>query len=201
MNLFKPFADFLISLCCLILLLPIFMIIFIIVLIDNKGQAFFFQNRAGKDGKVFRIIKIKTMNDKKDKQGNLLSYKERVTSLGKFLRKYSLDEIPQLYNVIQGDMSLVGPRPLHTKYLSEYDKEQARRQNVKGGITGWAQINGRNTISWEQKFKYDVWYVDNLSFLLDLKILWSTFIKVVKKEDINNTKDLSMPPFKGVKRR
>ncbi len=177
------------------------MIIFIIVLIDNKGQAFFFQNRAGKDGKVFRIIKIKTMNDKKDKQGNLLSYKERVTSLGKFLRKYSLDEIPQLYNVIQGDMSLVGPRPLHTKYLSEYDKEQARRQNVKGGITGWAQINGRNTISWEQKFKYDVWYVDNLSFLLDLKILWSTFIKVVKKEDINNTKDLSMPPFKGVKRR
>jgi len=200
-NFFKPLADFLISITCIIILSPIFAAIFILVSFDNKGQVLFFQNRAGKHGKVFKIIKIKTMNDKKDEYGNLLSNHERLTRLGKFLRKYSLDEIPQLLNIIRGDMSLIGPRPLHTKYLSLYNKEQSRRHDVLGGITGWAQVNGRNIISWKKKFELDVWYVDNISLLLDLKILWLTLIKVFKNEDVNNSKDVSMPTFTNMKKK
>ncbi len=198
-KLIKPFADILISLICLIALSPILVIILVIVLIDNHGQVLFFQDRVGKHSKAFRIIKIRTMNNKKDQLGNLLPNNERITQLGKFLRKHSLDEIPQLINVIMGDMSIVGPRPLHTKYLPLYSKEQVKRHEVHGGITGWAQVNGRNTISWEQKFEYDVWYVTNLSFLLDLKILWLTMIKVLKKEGVNSSRDLSMPSFKNAK--
>jgi len=139
------------------------------------------------------------MNDKKDEHGKFLSFNERVTTLGKFIRKYSLDEIPQLFNIIKRDMSLIGPRPLHPEYLPLYDEEQAKRHDVMPGITGWAQINGRNTITWGQKFEYDVWYAKNQSFLLDLKILWLTFYKVIRKKDINNSESSNMPAFKNAK--
>ncbi len=195
----KPFLDVLASIVGLILLSPIFIILIIILLVDNKGKPFFYQKRAGKNGKVFKIIKIKTMNDKKDEHGKFLSFNERVTTLGKFIRKYSLDEIPQLFNIIKRDMSLIGPRPLHPEYLPLYDEEQAKRHDVMPGITGWAQINGRNTITWGQKFEYDVWYAKNQSFLLDLKILWLTFYKVIRKKDINNSESSNMPAFKNAK--
>ncbi len=198
-NVIKPFLDVLAAIVGLILLSPIFIILILILLIDNKGKPFFYQKRAGKNGKVFKIIKIKTMNDKKDEHGEFLSFNERVTTLGKFIRKYSLDEIPQLFNIIKRDMSLIGPRPLHPEYLPLYDKEQAKRHDVMPGITGWAQINGRNTITWEQKFEYDVWYAKNQSFLLDLKIIWLTFYKVIKKKDINNSDSSNMPAFKNAK--
>jgi undecaprenyl phosphate N,N'-diacetylbacillosamine 1-phosphate transferase len=198
-NVIKPFLDVLAAILGLILLSPIFIILILILLIDNKGKPFFYQKRAGKNGKVFKIIKIKTMNDKKDEHGEFLSFNERVTTLGKFIRKYSLDEIPQLFNIIKRDMSLIGPRPLHPEYLPLYDKEQAKRHDVMPGITGWAQINGRNTITWEQKFEYDVWYAKNQSFLLDLKILWLTFYKVIRKKDINNSDSSNMPAFKNAK--
>jgi undecaprenyl phosphate N,N'-diacetylbacillosamine 1-phosphate transferase len=198
-NIIKPLLDVLAAIIGLIILSPIFILLILILLIDNKGKPFFYQNRAGKNGKVFKIIKIKTMNDKKDEHGEFLSFNERVTTLGKFIRKYSLDEIPQLFNIIKRDMSLIGPRPLHPEYLPLYDEEQARRHDVMPGITGWAQVNGRNTISWEQKFEYDVWYVDHQSFLLDLKIMWLTFYKVIKKKDINNSDSANMPAFKNAK--
>ncbi len=198
-TLIKPLLDILSSIIGLILLSPIFITLIIILLIDNKGKPFFYQRRAGKKGKVFKIIKIKTMNDKKDEHGEFLSFEKRVTKLGIFIRKYSLDEIPQLFNIIKGDMSLIGPRPLHPEYLPLYNEEQARRHDVMPGITGWAQINGRNTISWEQKFEYDVWYVDNQSAKLDLKILWLTFYKVIQKKDINNSETSNMPAFKNAK--
>ncbi|VAV86113.1 Lipid carrier : UDP-N-acetylgalactosaminyltransferase [hydrothermal vent metagenome] len=198
-NVIKPFLDVLAAILGLILLSPIFIILILILLIDNKGKPFFYQKRAGKNGKVFKIIKIKTMNDKKDEHGEFLSFNERVTTLGKFIRKYSLDEIPQLFNIIKRDMSLIGPRPLHPEYLPLYDEEQAKRHDVMPGITGWAQINGRNTITWEQKFEYDVWYAKNQSFLLDLKILWLTFYKVIRKKDINNSDNSNMPAFKNAK--
>jgi undecaprenyl phosphate N,N'-diacetylbacillosamine 1-phosphate transferase len=198
-NLIKPLLDVLAAIVGLILLSPIFIILILILLIDNKGKPFFYQKRAGKNGKVFKIIKIKTMNDNKDEYGEFLSFNERVTTLGKFIRKYSLDEIPQLFNIIKRDMSLIGPRPLHPEYLPLYDEEQAKRHDVMPGITGWAQINGRNTITWEQKFEYDVWYAKNQSFLLDLKILWLTFYKVIKKKDINNSESSNMPAFKNAK--
>ena len=195
----KPLFDVLAAITGLIILSPIFITLIIILLIDNKGKPFFYQRRAGKNGKVFKIIKIKTMNDKKDEHGEFLAFEQRVTKLGKFIRKYSLDEIPQLFNIIKRDMSLIGPRPLHPEYLPLYDKTQARRHDVMPGITGWAQINGRNTISWEQKFEYDVWYVDNQSFKLDLKILWLTLYKVIKKKDINSSETTNMPAFKNAK--
>lgn len=198
-NIIKPLLDVLAAIIGLILLSPIFIVLILILLIDNKGKPFFYQKRAGKNGKVFKIIKIKTMNDKKDEHGEFLSFNERVTTLGKFIRKYSLDEIPQLFNIIKRDMSLIGPRPLHPEYLPLYNDEQAKRHNVMPGITGWAQINGRNTITWEQKFEYDVWYVNNLSFLLDLKILVLTFCKVIKKKDINCSESSNMPAFKNAK--
>jgi lipopolysaccharide/colanic/teichoic acid biosynthesis glycosyltransferase len=164
--------------------------------IANNGKPFFFQLRTGKNGKIFKIVKFKTMNDKKDKEGNLLSDAERLTRVGSFVRKTSLDEIPQLLNVIIGDMSLIGPRPLLPSYLEIYSDFENRRHEVKPGITGWAQVNGRNTISWDQKFEYDVWYVNHLSFILDLKILFMTIKKVLIREGIsNNEGHVSMPAF------
>lgn len=196
---FKRSFDVIAAIIGLIIISPLFLIIILILLIDNRGKPFFYQKRAGKHGALFSIIKIKTMNDKKDEQGNFLPFNERVTKLGVFIRKYSLDEIPQLFNILNGDMSLIGPRPLHPEYLPLYDDEQAKRHDVMPGITGWAQVNGRNTISWEQKFKYDVWYVKNQSFVLDLKILWLTLYKVIKKKDINNSDSANMPAFKDAK--
>lgn len=193
----KPILDVIAAFVGLIIISPIFLVLIITLLFTNNGKPFFFQRRAGKNGKIFKIIKLKTMNDKKDQHGKLLPYEKRVTKIGTFIRKYSLDEIPQLINILKRDMSLIGPRPLHPEYLPLYDQEQARRHDVMAGITGWAQVNGRNTISWEQKFKYDVWYVDRQSFKLDFKILWLTFYKVIKKKDINNSETTNMPTFKN----
>jgi len=197
---FKYFIDFSGSLLGLICLSPIFMLVTICLFFANSGKPFFFQSRPGKNARIFKVIKFKTMNDKKDKEGNfLLSDAERLTPAGKFIRKTSLDEIPQLINVLKGDMSLVGPRPLLVEYLPLYDKEQARRHEVLPGITGWAQIHGRNAISWQQKFEYDVWYVDHISFLLDMKIIWMTIIKVFKSEGINSSTSVTMEKFEGCK--
>lgn len=193
----KPLLDFFVALFGLIVLSPIFLILIIVLSVANKGKAFFFQTRAGKYGKPFKIIKLKTMTDEKDENGKLLPFQQRVTIIGNLVRKYSLDEIPQLINVLKGDMSLIGPRPLHPEYLPHYNPTQARRHDVIGGVTGWAQVNGRNTITWEKKFEYDVWYVDNISFLLDLKILWLTFYKVIKKKDINDQDGGNMTAFGG----
>lgn len=193
----KPLLDLLAAIIGLVIISPVFLLLILLLLIANNGKPFFFQKRAGKNGRIFKIIKLKTMNDKKDNHGKLLPYDQRVTKIGTFIRKYSLDEIPQLINILKGDMSLIGPRPLHPEYLPLYNVEQARRHDVMVGITGWAQVNGRNTISWEQKFEYDVWYVDHQSFKLDLKILWLTFYKVIKKKDINSSENTNMPAFKN----
>lgn len=194
---FKRFLDLILSIVGFIILFPIFIIITFLLTIINKGSPFFFQKRPGKNEKVFSIIKFKTMTDAKDQNGNLLSDEKRLTTIGKTVRKLSLDEIPQLINVIKGDMSLIGPRPLLVQYLSLYNDEQKRRHHVRPGITGWAQVNGRNTITWSQKFIYDVWYVDNLSFLLDIKILYKTILKVVRTEDINTEGQATTIPFNG----
>lgn len=195
---FKPFFDFLIGTVCFLVLLPLFLIILIILLIaNNSSKAFFVQLRPGLNGRIFKVIKFKTMNERKDKNGNLLPDAQRLTTAGKFIRKTSLDEIPQLLNVIKGDMSLIGPRPLLVEYLPLYSDFQKRRHEVKPGITGWAQVNGRNAISWEQKFEYDVWYVDHFSFLLDVKIFFMTIKKVFKSEGINSPTATTMEKFKG----
>ena len=196
-KLIKPLLDFCSSLLGLIVLSPIILVLIIVLSIANKGKAFFLQTRAGKHGKPFKIIKFKTMTDEKDENGKLLPFQERVTKIGNFVRKLSLDEIPQLINVLKGDMSVVGPRPLHMEYLPHYNETQAKRHDVIGGITGWAQVNGRNTITWEQKFNYDVWYVNNISFWVDLKILWLTVIKVISKKDVNDANDGNMTAFGG----
>ena len=175
-NFIKPVIDFVLALVGFLFLSPVFVLVMIGLFFANDGKPFFFQLRPGKDGKIFKIIKFKTMTDKKDENGNLLPDADRLTKIGSFVRKTSLDEIPQLLNVIKGDMSLVGPRPLLPKYLELYNDFQRRRNEVKPGITGWAQVNGRNSISWEKKFEYDVWYVDNVSFLLDIKILTMTIL-------------------------
>ncbi|MEZ4838753.1 sugar transferase [Flavobacterium sp.] len=193
----KPLLDFIAALIGLLLLLPIFSCITVFLYFSNQGKPFFFQQRPGKHGKVFRIVKFKTMNDKKDSDGNLLPDADRLTPVGRFVRKTSLDEIPQLLNVLKGDMSLVGPRPLLTHYLHLYNDFQNRRHEVKPGITGWAQVNGRNAISWDKKFEYDVWYVDHLSFGLDVKILIKTVLKVVKSEGINAADAATIEPFDG----
>lgn len=182
---FKPLLDFVVSLVGVIILSPIFLVIFISLFISNNGKVFFVQSRPGKNGKIFKIIKFRTMNNKKDAQGNLLPDADRLTYLGKIVRKTSLDEIPQLINVLKGDMSLIGPRPLLPEYLSLYNERQKKRHAVKPGITGWAQINGRNAVEWNKKFEFDVWYVENLSFILDLQILFLTLKKVVKLEGVN----------------
>lgn len=193
----KRILDFIAALIGLVLLLPIFVFITLFLSIANQGKPFFFHKRPGKDDKMFEVIKFKTMNDKKDSDGELLSDAERLTKIGAFVRKTSLDEIPQLLNVLKGDMSLVGPRPLLPEYIELYSKEQKKRHKVKPGITGWAQVNGRNAISWKQKFEYDIWYVENLSFLLDLKILLLTIKKVVASEGISSDTSATMEKFKG----
>ncbi|GGE41860.1 sugar transferase [Psychroflexus planctonicus] len=192
----KPFLDLLTAFVGLILLSPIFIIVIILLGLANKGKPFFLQKRPGKNERIFSIIKFKTMNDKKDTKGNLLSDAERLTVVGKFIRKTSLDEIPQLINVLKGNMSLVGPRPLLPEYLLLYSDEQKKRHLVKPGITGWAQVNGRNAISWEDKFKLDVEYVMNQSFMLDLKILLLTIKKVFVSEGINQVGQATANKFK-----
>lgn len=194
----KKVIDILIASFGLLILSPIFILITIGLFFANQGKPFFFQIRPGKGERNFKIIKFKTMNDKKDAQGNLLSDAKRLTKIGSFVRKTSLDEIPQLLNVIKGEMSLIGPRPLRVHYLEVYNKKQRRRHSVKPGITGWAQVNGRNTISWTQKFEYDIWYVDNNSFILDFKIILLTFHKVFKAKDINASDDEPLQSFNGI---
>tara|TARA_B110000503_G_scaffold142338_1_gene238798 strand:- start:4157 stop:4762 length:606 start_codon:yes stop_codon:yes gene_type:complete len=189
--------DFITSLLVLVLLFPILIIVTLLLAIANHGKPFFFQIRPGKNEKVFKIIKFKTMTEGKDKKGNLLPDDLRLTQFGNFVRKTSLDELPQLINVLKGDMSLIGPRPLLAEYLSLYSAEQRKRHLVKPGITGWAQINGRNAISWEQKFEHDIWYINNISFMTDLKIFLKTFSKVFKKEGINRKGESTTTRFKG----
>lgn len=196
-NLFKRVFDFTIALIAICILFFLMISIFVIIFISNSGKVFFRQERPGKNGKVFKVIKFKTMNDRKGRDGKLLPDNERLTTIGKFIRTTSMDELPQLLNVLKGDMSLIGPRPLLVKYLPLYSHHQARRHEVRPGITGWAQVNGRNAISWEEKFEYDVWYVDNLSMLLDLKIIFRTIQKVIIREGISSTTTLTMEAFKG----
>lgn len=193
----KRSFDFLISLIGLLFIFPILLVVGVLLLYINNGKPFFFQKRPGKDEKVFQIIKFKTMTDKKDNNGSLLSDADRLTNVGKFVRKTSIDELPQLINVLKGDMSLIGPRPLLVEYLSRYSEEQKKRHNVKPGITGWAQVNGRNTISWDDKFKLDVWYVDNISLKLDLRIFIKTIRKVFIREGISSGSSVTMEVFKG----
>jgi lipopolysaccharide/colanic/teichoic acid biosynthesis glycosyltransferase len=196
-NYFKTIIDFNFAFLALIIFSPIFILVTIGLYFANQGKPFFFQLRPGKNGQLFKIIKFKTMNDKKDYQGNLLSDAERLTKIGTFVRKTSLDEIPQLLNVIKGNMSLIGPRPLLPEYIPLYNEFQKKRHEVKPGITGWAQVNGRNAISWAQKFEYDVWYVENFSLLLDLKIVFLTLKKVFKREGITAENSVSAEAFKG----
>ncbi len=196
-NFLKRLIDFTLSLIGLIILSPLFIIVTIALFIANDGKPFFFQPRPGLNEKVFKVIKFKSMNDKRDADGNLLPDKDRLTKAGSFVRKTSLDELPQLINVLKGDMSLVGPRPLLVRYLPLYNNEQKRRHDVRPGITGWAQVNGRNAIGWAQKFEYDVWYVDNISFGLDLKIIFLTIKKVFVREGISQEGEVSMEYFKG----
>lgn len=193
----KPTFDFLAAFFGLLVLSPIFVLTTIALAIANNGKPFFFQKRPGKNERIFSIIKFKTMNDATDAQGNLLSDAERLTGVGKFVRKTSLDEIPQLINVLKGDMSLIGPRPLLPEYLPLYNQEQKRRHEVKPGITGWAQINGRNAISWEDKFRLDVAYVNQQSFILDTKILFLTIKKVFVSEGINQEGQATATKFEG----
>lgn len=196
-SVFKKVLDFSIALISLLLLSPIFIVITICLFFANNGKPFFFQTRPGKNARLFKIIKFKTMNDCKDADGNLLPDYLRLTNIGLFVRKTSLDEIPQLINVLIGDMSLIGPRPLLVSYLPLYSAEQNRRHNVRPGITGWAQINGRNAISWSEKFKLDVWYVDHLSFVLDFKIIMLTIKKVLIREGISSATSVTMEKFTG----
>lgn len=194
---FKPIIDFLFALVCLLLFSPIFVVVLFILTIVNRGNPFFFQERPGLNAKTFRVVKFKTMSDKKDSHGKLLPDVYRITRIGSFIRKTSLDEIPQLINVLKGDMSLIGPRPLLVEYLSLYNSFQTRRHEVRPGITGWAQINGRNAISWPKKFEYDVWYIDHISFSLDLKILFLTIKKVFVREGISADGHVTIEPFSG----
>ena len=196
---FKRLIDFILVLCVLLVIWPILLIITVWLHFANKGAgAFFFQERPGKNGKIFKVIKFKSMTDERDENGNLLPNELRITKVGAFIRKTSIDELPQLFNVLKGDMALIGPRPLRVDYLPLYSKEQARRHEVRPGITGWAQVNGRNTISWTKKFELDVWYVDHLSFVLDMKIIFMTVRKVLKRADINSSEDkIGIEKFNG----
>lgn len=194
---FKRLIDFILALLGLMVFSPVFIMVTLGMFFVNHGKPFFIQLRPGKSESIFKIIKFKTMNDRKDSDGNLLPDAQRLTKIGKFVRKNSLDELPQLLNVLKGDMSLIGPRPLLPEYLPLYNETQRRRHEVKPGITGWAQVNGRNAISWQQKFEYDVWYVDNLSFVLDCKIIFLTINKVFKREGITAENSVSAEVFKG----
>jgi lipopolysaccharide/colanic/teichoic acid biosynthesis glycosyltransferase len=196
-NFSKRILDFMIASFGFVLLFPLFLIIALIVFFKTKDNPLFFQSRPGKDEKIFKVIKFKTMNNKRDQEGNLLPDSKRLTSIGRFIRSTSLDEIPQLINVIKGDMSLVGPRPLLEEYLLVYSDFQRRRHKVRPGISGWAQVNGRNAIDWEEKFQFDVWYVDHLSFKTDIRILWLTFLKVLKREGISQQGEATMKKFTG----
>lgn len=199
-NFFKRLIDFIIVLSALLVIWPILLVIYIWLTIANKGAgALFFQDRPGKNGKIFKVMKFKTMTDELDSEGNLLPDAKRLTKVGKFVRSTSIDELPQLINVLKGDMSLIGPRPLLVKYLSLYNKEQARRHEVRPGITGWAQCNGRNSISWTKRFELDVYYVDHCSLLLDIKVILKTVKKVLFREDINtdSTTSATMEAFNG----
>jgi undecaprenyl phosphate N,N'-diacetylbacillosamine 1-phosphate transferase len=194
---FKRFVDFVISLFVLIIMFPFILVISLCLLVSNHGKPFFFQQRPGKNERIFKVIKFKTMTDEKDNHGNFLPDDIRITKIGKFVRSTSIDELPQLINVLKGDMSLVGPRPLLVEYLPLYSNEQSRRHSIRPGITGWAQVNGRNAISWQQKFEYDVWYVHHISFLLDLKIICKTIKKVFIREGISSESSVTMEYFTG----
>ena len=200
-NFFKRFFDFFISLVALIVISPILLVVMVWLHFANRGAgAFFTQERPGKDGRIFKVIKFKTMTDERDAEGYLLPDTQRLTKVGKFVRSTSIDELPQLINVLKGDMALIGPRPLLPKYLPLYSKEQMRRHEVRPGISGWAQCHGRNAISWAEKFKLDVWYVDHVSLWIDLKIIWITIVQVFKRADINQEVTESghlMEPFNG----
>jgi len=191
----KRAIDILCSIVGLLVLSPVIVIVSILLFIANDGQPFFYQLRPGKNGKIFKIVKFRTMNNRKDRLGNLLPDHVRLTKIGSVVRKASIDEIPQLFNVLLGQMSLVGPRPLLVEYLPHYSPFQNRRHEVRPGITGWAQVNGRNTISWKQKFELDVWYVDNVSFAVDMKIMFNTILKVLAFAEISVDGHVSMPNF------
>lgn len=193
----KSLFDKTLALLLIILFSPIYIVVSLLILWKMGSPILFKQKRPGKDEKIFGIYKFRTMTNEKDADGNLLPDEQRLVGIGKFIRSTSLDELPQLFNVLKGEMSFVGPRPLLIEYLPLYNDEQKRRHSVLSGITGWAQVNGRNAISWEQKFEYDVWYVDNQSFALDMKILWLTFLKVVKRSDISSSSSATMEKFRG----
>ncbi|MGG0249782.1 sugar transferase [Peribacillus frigoritolerans] len=193
----KRILDFIFSLILLIIASPIMVIAAIAVSLESKGSSLFKQERPGKNGEVFTVFKFRTMKIETEKDGQLLTDMERMTKVGSLLRKTSVDELPQLFNILRGEMSFIGPRPLLVKYLEYYSEEQMRRHEVTPGISGWAQVNGRNTISWEEKFKSDLWYVDNISLSLDLKILWLTIYNVLNRKDINNSQGDTMPYFTG----
>ena len=195
---FKRVIDFTIALIALLVIWPILLVVYIWLTIANKGAgALFYQERPGLHGKIFKVIKFKTMTDERDAEGNLLPDADRLTKVGKFVRSTSIDELPQLINVLKGDMALIGPRPLRVYYLPLYSKEQMRRHDVRPGISGWAQCHGRNNISWTEKFKLDVWYVDHCSLWTDLKVIFITIKKVVCREDVNNDSSATMYPFDG----
>ncbi|RGM44060.1 MULTISPECIES: sugar transferase [Bacteroides] len=197
-HVFKRVIDFILVFCVLTVIWPILLLIALWLHFANKGAgAFFLQERPGKSGEIFKVIKFKTMTDERDTDGNLLPDSERLTRVGKFIRSTSMDELPQLINVLKGDMALIGPRPLLPQYLPLYSKEQARRHEVRPGITGWAQVNGRNAISWTKKFELDVWYVDHCSFLLDLKIVFMTIKKILVREGISSDTSVTMEAFNG----
>ncbi len=193
----KPFFDRATAFVVLIVASPLLVLSIILLWFANKGNIWFLQERPGKDGKIFRVFKFKTMTDERDAEGNLLPDDKRLTAIGKFVRKTSLDELPQMINVLKGDMSIVGPRPLLVEYLPLYNQQQRRRHEVKPGITGWAQVNGRNTLDWPERFAYDVWYVDNISFALDIKILFLTIVKVFKAEGVSSGTSVTMEKFRG----
>lgn len=194
---FKRVLDFFLSLCAIIVLSPILVILTVVGAVAMGGNPFFTQERPGKNEKIFRLVKFRTMSNKKDKKGNLLPDEKRLTAYGKFLRSTSLDELPELFNILKGDMSIVGPRPLLVSYLNRYNREQHRRHKVRPGLTGLAQVNGRNAISWESKFKYDVWYVDHVSFAEDVNIIIKTVRNVLKREGINSETSATMEEFMG----
>lgn len=194
-NIIKRIMDFLIALIVFLLLSPVFLIVFIVLTVSNDGKAFFFQTRPGKNEKLFKIIKFKTMNDKTDDKGRLLPDSQRLTIIGNLVRKTSLDEIPQLFNVLKGDMSLIGPRPFLPKYLPFYTEEERIRHQVKPGITGYAQVNGRNAITWDKKLEFDIYYVKNISFSLDMSIFFKTMLKVLMSKDISTDPSKIQPPL------
>ncbi len=193
----KRLLDIIVALLVLMTTSPLFLVTWVILVVQNKGKAFFFQERPGMNQTPFFIIKFKTMTDDRDEQGGLLPDIARLTFFGKSVRKFSLDELPQLINVLKGEMSLIGPRPLLYKYIPLYSTEQNRRHDVRPGITGWAQVNGRNSISWTKKFELDIYYVDHLAFMLDFKIFWLTILKILKQDGVNQSEARPMQPFDG----